>query len=73
MQYSTVTNVVDSILRIINTEKGFTTIVEKLKTIKPYIIGLAAVEQRVRNINKQKTNNYKSTINKNYLKLLKYY
>ena len=36
-------NVVDSILRIIGTEEGFTTIVEKLKTIKPYIIELAAV------------------------------
>ena len=44
-----VTNVVDSILRIIGTEEGSTTTVEKLKTMKPYIIGLAAVGRRVRN------------------------
>ena len=43
-------NIVDSILRIIGIEKGSTTIVEKLKTMKPYIIGLAAVGRRVRNI-----------------------
>ena len=50
MQYSTVTNAVDSILRIIGTEEGSTTTIEKLKTMKSYIIGLVAVEQRVRNI-----------------------
>jgi len=44
-------NAVDSILRIIDTEEGSTTIVEKLKTMKPYIIGLAAVGRRVRNSN----------------------
>ena len=37
-------NAVDSILRIIGTEEDSMTIVEKLKTIKPYIIGLATVE-----------------------------
>ena len=42
-------NAVDSILRIIGTEEGSTTTVEKLKTMKPYIIGLAAVGRRVRN------------------------
>ena len=50
MRYSTVTDAVDSILRIIDTEEGSTTMVEKLKTMKPYIIELAAVGQRVRNI-----------------------
>jgi len=50
MQYGTVTNAVDSILRIIGTEDS-TTIVEKLKTMKPYIIGLATVGRRVRNKN----------------------
>ena len=49
MQYSTVKNAVDSILRIIDTEEGSTTIVKKLKTIKPYIIGLIVVEQQVCN------------------------
>ena len=48
-QHGTVTNAVDSILRIIGTEEGSTTTVEKLKTMKPYIIGLATVGQRVRN------------------------
>ena len=43
-QYSTVTNTVDSILRIIDIKEDSITIVEKLKTIKPYIIGLAVVE-----------------------------
>ena len=42
-------NAVDSILRIIDTEEDSMIIVEKLKTIKPYIIGLAVVEQRVCN------------------------
>ena len=52
MQHSTVTNAVDSILRIIDTEEDSTTIVEKLKTMKPHIIGLAAVGRRARNSNK---------------------
>ena len=49
MQYSIVTNIVDFILRIIDTEEDFTMIVEKLKTMKPYIIRLAAVGRQVRN------------------------
>ena len=43
VQYSK--NAVDSILRIIGTEEDSITIVEKLKTMKPYIIGLAIVGQ----------------------------
>jgi len=42
-------NAVDSILRIIDTKEGSIIIVEKLKTIKPYIIRLAIVEQQVCN------------------------
>ena len=37
-------NIVDSILRIIDTKEDSIIIVEKLKTIKPYIIGLVVVE-----------------------------
>ena len=43
-QHSTVTNAVDSILRIIDTEEDSTIIVEKLKTIKSYIIKLVIIE-----------------------------
>jgi len=42
-RHGTVTNAVDSILRIIGTEEGSTTTYEELKTIKPYIIGLAVM------------------------------
>jgi len=37
---------VDSILRIIGTKEGSTTIHKELKTIKPYIIGLAIIRPR---------------------------
>jgi len=43
MQHSTVTNVVDSILRIISIEEDSTIIIKKLKTIKSYIIELVVV------------------------------
>ena len=36
-------NTADSILRIIGIEEGSMTIYKELKTIKPYIIGLAAM------------------------------
>jgi len=39
-------NIVDSILRIIGIEKDSITMIRELKTIKPYIIGLAIVEYR---------------------------
>jgi len=46
MQQGAVTNAVDSILRIIITEEGSTTTHEELKTMKPYISGLAAMGPR---------------------------
>ena len=48
-QHSTVINAVDSILRIIDTKEDSTTIVKKLKTIKPYITKLTIIEQQVYN------------------------
>jgi len=44
MQQGTVTNTVDSILRIIDIKEGSTTMCKELKTMKPYIIGLATIE-----------------------------
>ena len=44
MQYSTVMNTVDSILRIIGTEEDSIIIIRKLETIKSYIVELVIVK-----------------------------
>jgi len=46
MWYSIVMNTVDSILRIIDIEEGTTIVLDILKTMNPYISGLAIVESR---------------------------